>query len=900
MLRRASVRWWSVLSVLAVLLVAERARANFVNFESGQVRPLALSPDGTRLFAVNTPDGRLEIFSLASGSPVHEASVPVGLEPVAVAARSNAEVWVVNHLSDSISIVDLSSSRRRASCARCRSATSRATSCSRDRAGRAFVTAAHRGQNRPGDAQLTTASVGRADVWVFDADALGAKLGGTPITILNLFGDTPRFAASPDGAIVHAAVFQSGNRTTTVSEGAVCNGGASASPCNVGGLQVPGGLPAPNVNHASVAQPEVGLIVKYDPDVQRWLDELGRNWNNAVKFSLPDLDVFDIDAMASPPVQIGAHAGVGTVLFDMAVNPVNGKLYVSNTEARNEVRFEGPGLAFGGSTVRSHLHEARITVIDGAACSPPPEQAHRLLRGAEPGRPSEEPRHAGRLAVSSNGAKLYVAGFGSSRVGVYDTRRSRTIRSCRADEVHPRHRRRSDRTRARRGARPPLRADALRQRDLRDRHTATAAEIDHQPIFNPEPAAVVGGRPMLYDARFTSSNGEASCSSCHVFGDNDSSPGTSATRTTTCCRTDNPFEFEGPRPDFHPLKGPMTTQSLRGMAHSGPMHWRGDRSGANDPGGTTPDALDEVKAFALQSARSSGSSAARRRCPTRTCRAFTDFILTVQYPPNPIRALDNVLTTAQQAGAISMDPSQLTDTVRSCNGCHTLDPAQGFLAPAAQSTFENETSSSRSRTCATRTPKVGMFGFPDVPFIGPSDHGVPGRADPRLRLSARRQRRHGVPLPARDRLRPDRHAAPQPRAVRARIRLGPRAPVVGRQVTQREGRRERRHAHRSAGRARRGRRVRPDREGQPRRRGARLGPAAERRVPLGSHRRAADDQGRAAPSGQRSRAEVTFTCVPAGSGQRTGVDRDGDGALDRDEDRRGHESADPQACRHCV
>ena len=33
----------------------------------------------------------------------------MGLEPVAVAARTNTEVWVVNHLSDSVSIVSLSS-----------------------------------------------------------------------------------------------------------------------------------------------------------------------------------------------------------------------------------------------------------------------------------------------------------------------------------------------------------------------------------------------------------------------------------------------------------------------------------------------------------------------------------------------------------------------------------------------------------------------------------------------------------------------------------------------------------------------------------------------------------------------------------------------------------------------
>src|SRR5215471_13742630 len=91
---------------------AQTARATFTTFESGQVRPLAMSPDGTRLFAVNTPDDRLEIFSVAggTGAQAHEASVPVGLEPVAVAARSNGEVWVVNHLSDSVSVVDVGTS----------------------------------------------------------------------------------------------------------------------------------------------------------------------------------------------------------------------------------------------------------------------------------------------------------------------------------------------------------------------------------------------------------------------------------------------------------------------------------------------------------------------------------------------------------------------------------------------------------------------------------------------------------------------------------------------------------------------------------------------------------------------------------------------------------------------
>ena len=78
----------------------------YVNFESGQVRPLALSQDGMRLFATNTPDGRLEIYT-TTPALVHVASVPVGIDPVALAEDPTGKVWVVNHLSDSISVVDV-------------------------------------------------------------------------------------------------------------------------------------------------------------------------------------------------------------------------------------------------------------------------------------------------------------------------------------------------------------------------------------------------------------------------------------------------------------------------------------------------------------------------------------------------------------------------------------------------------------------------------------------------------------------------------------------------------------------------------------------------------------------------------------------------------------------------
>src|SRR5512144_694184 len=87
-------------TILAAALALSAAPAMaYTLFESGQGRPLAMSPDGSKLFAVNSPDNRLEVFTVGAGAFSKEGSVEVGMEPVAVAARRSSEVWVVHHLS---------------------------------------------------------------------------------------------------------------------------------------------------------------------------------------------------------------------------------------------------------------------------------------------------------------------------------------------------------------------------------------------------------------------------------------------------------------------------------------------------------------------------------------------------------------------------------------------------------------------------------------------------------------------------------------------------------------------------------------------------------------------------------------------------------------------------------
>jgi hypothetical protein len=111
-------------------------------------------------------------------------------------------------------------------------------------------------------------------------------------------------------------------------------------------------------------------------------------------------------------------------------------------------------------------------------------------------------------------------------------------------------------------------------------------------------------------------------------------------------------------------------------------------------------------------------------------QAFTDFILEVTYPPNPIRNLDNSLTPQQRAGrdfyfasftdAAGVRHELPSDRFHDCNGCHTLDPAgnaafgvarPGFFGSDGRYSFENETQIFKVPHLRNAYQKVGMFGM---------------------------------------------------------------------------------------------------------------------------------------------------------------------------------------------
>jgi DNA-binding beta-propeller fold protein YncE len=630
-----------------------------------------------------------------------------------VAARTNqagrVEAWVVNHLSDSVSIVEVDPAdvtRSRVTRTLLVGDEPRDIVFAGSGFTRAFITTARRGQNVPATVppNLTTEGIGRALVWAFDANSLGAALGGTPLSIIECFGDTPRaLAAKPDGTRVYAAVFHSGNRTTTVIEPVVSNSL---------------GMPPPPPGSTPNAPP-TGLVLKFNTNNNRWEDVIGRDWTSQIPFTLPDQDVFVIDATANPPALVpsgNSVVGVGSVLFNMAVRPDNGKLYVSNLESRNNVRFEP--LSAGG--VQGHIAESRITIVTGTTPTARHLNPH-VNYGVATGSQAERDQSLAfpmDMVFAPDSLTLFVTAFGSGKIAAVNTN-ALEGGTVTAQQVAV-------------GQGPSgLALDTARDRlyvmnridhtisVVSNASTAARAQTAVLPLrYDPSPAAAKAGRRFLYDALGTSGHGDNACASCHIFGDFDSLAWDLGDPFGAVVANPNPFRL-GTGSPFHPMKGPMTTQSLRGMANAGPMHWRGDRTG----GTTGGNPLDEDLAFKAFNGAFVGLLGRSAQLTASEMQQFTDFILTVRYPPNPIRALNDVPTAAQSAGQ-TVFTTGATDAGQPCSFCHALP-----LGTDGFSSFEGEQQEFKIAHLRNAYQKVGMFG------VGPGLPGATGNLGDQVRGS---------------------------------------------------------------------------------------------------------------------------------------------------------------------
>ncbi|TDF42170.1 hypothetical protein EYS14_04890 [Alteromonadaceae bacterium M269] len=278
---------------------------------------------------------------------------------------------------------------------------------------------------------------------------------------------------------------------------------------------------------------------------------------------------------------------------------------------------------------------------------------------------------------------------------------------------------------------------------------------------------------MLYDAQVSSSNGEASCASCHVFGDTDhlswnlGNPDAPNTRNLQPFPTANlsrlGCDLVGPDEDscqlleiingngdelsIASMKGPMTTQTMRGMSTHGHMHWRGDRVNGYF-GNDTEQLLDERVSFKNFIVAFEGLLGLDIELPEsvdsdnkpddvvaleENMDKFADFMLSVSLPPNPIRGLDNSLSNSANIGADFFHGTRRSDGLAddvdingperdgvNCEGCHGVDSVQGFYGTRGEIAHGGEIQIFKVPQLRNLYTRVGMFGLPDRPGFLPS------------------------------------------------------------------------------------------------------------------------------------------------------------------------------------
>lgn len=165
------------------------------------------------------------------------------------------------------------------------------------------------------------------------------------------------------------------------------------------------------------------------------------------------------------------------------------------------------------------------------------------------------------------------------------------------------------------------------------------------------------------------------------------------------------------------MKGPMTTQSLRGLAGNGPMHWRGDRTGVS----ADADETLEEQAFEDFNPAFEGLLGRASQLTTTEMDQFAKFALEITYPPNPIRNLDNSLTANQADGRNTyMSVGSTGGGILLCNDCHEVDEVNNKFGTNGLMSVEGGQVAEDFKIPHLRNTytKVGRFGSSNTPSDG--------------------------------------------------------------------------------------------------------------------------------------------------------------------------------------
>jgi hypothetical protein len=343
-----------------------------------------------------------------------------------------------------------------------------------------------------------------------------------------------------------------------------------------------------------------------------------------------DLADRDLAVINANTLSVSYATGLMNICMHAGVNPATGQIAVVGTDGINEVRFEPE---VNGRFLRVNVALVNPGTLTSSVLDLNPHLTYTTstIPQADRNRSIGDPR---AVVWNAAGTRAYVAGMGSNNLVVLDAAGARAGLAS-TIEV---------------GEGPGgIAMDEARGRMyVLNRFEATISvvsllsetELARVGMYDPTPSAIRVGRKHLYDTHKNSGLGHTSCASCHVDGRMDRLAwdlGDPSGAMDALDTLNLGFGFPGLEPNttnppfapFHPMKGPMTTQTLQHIIGMEPLHWRGDRNGLEDFNG----------AFV-------GLQGDDTNLTPTEMQEFEDFLASITFPPNPFRNFDNTLPTS--------------------------------------------------------------------------------------------------------------------------------------------------------------------------------------------------------------------------------------------------------------
>jgi len=621
-------------------------------FMSPHFSPIVISQD--KVFVANTPSDTIDVIDSKSGRVLRR--IPVGLDPVSLAVRPDGrELWVSNHVSDSVSVIDL------------------------DELKPTFMHVIATVQDIDPESKATRFDEPMGIAFADERKAYVALSSENKIAVVDVatrkvikFLKIP--AQDPRGIMVrngrlYVIPFESNNKTQLS-----------------GGYKIDGKLVTFNAHEHSIANNNI-LSLGHVTDI--------------VKHPrVPDRDLFVFDVKTDKLIE--TVDTLGTLLYGMTVDS-KGTVFVAQTDARNDVNGRAGTKKHGLKELgnRAFLNQVtRVRFEKGKAVKP----EYFNLEPLPPEDPTEGMALATPFAITLSGddSTLFVTAAGSDKVFSVDANSGEVLSRVGVEAV-PRGITLEQDTLGKTAKAWVLNAvqnsvsvvDASNPTDLRLIRTI--------PLEDPTHPEFKAGRIAFNNADFSSTK-SFSCASCHPDGHTDQllwvletpivSGGNQIMPRSTMpvrgLRDTAPFHWDGIPGDPY---GGINSASLRKPVEP--------NSDPNDPVSATRHLVDGglASTMKLEEDDSTNDEGKAGLMNSKERDLLSKFLLGVTYPPAQRRAYDNELSAKAEEGFelfhILGDNDPTKNKPNVCGDCHrmpywvsTNTPGSGMDTPTWRGAYD--------------------------------------------------------------------------------------------------------------------------------------------------------------------------------------------------------------------